>query len=48
MFVRYMVHTEERTVFTAKIYSTGVGKHCRKQMKRKSKEKYKRENQKIL
>jgi len=48
MFVRYMVHTEEGTVFTAKIYSMGVGKHCRKQLKRKSKVKYKRENQRIL
>jgi hypothetical protein len=43
-----MVHTEEGTVFTAKIYSMGVGKHCRKQLKRKSKVKYKRENQRIL
>ena len=48
MFVRYMEHTEEGTVFTAKIYSMGVGKHCRKQLKRKSKVKYKRENQRIL
>jgi len=43
-----MVLTEEGTVFTAKIYSMAVGKHFRKQLKRKSKVKYKRENQRIL
>jgi hypothetical protein len=43
-----MPHTEEGTVFTAKIYSMGVEKHCRKQLKRRSKVKYKRENQRIL
>jgi len=48
MFIRYMVHTEEGTVFTAKICSVDVGKHYRKQLKRKSKVKYKRENRRIL
>jgi len=43
-----MVHTEEGTAFTAKIYSMDVGKHYMKQLKRKSKVKYKRENRRIL
>jgi len=43
-----MVHTEGGNVFTADIYAMGVGKHCRKQLKRKSKVKYKGENQRFL
>jgi hypothetical protein len=48
MFIKYMLHAEGGTVFTGKIYSMGVGKHCRKQLNRKPKVKYKEEDQRIL
>jgi hypothetical protein len=48
LFISSMVHTEERIVYTMKIYTTGREKRYTKQLKRSWRRICRRENRKIL